>query len=251
MLDINPEPGLEALLLRLIPTLGAEWSGVQDFEREAIERLAGRPLPDFYHWFLARMGASMGAAEFGRIDFSAARVLRTPRPEGLDARYFPIGYQDDPDEYYYCYDLESPVRGDAGIVMVDADGDVVTRMYETFREMISFGNFLQFRLPRTAQRCDGWLEVSGGKTVSTELAPVLTARGFSEPVATGPYVGIFDRDDAALVCKTRNPANPLGVEHFTLGGPSVAALRRILGEVTIRSSIEVKVHSWRPPVGAA
>src|SRR5258705_13704761 len=107
---MNPEQGLEDLLLRIVPQLATRWAGAPQQEIEAIERRAGRPLPAFYRWFLAKMGASMGPASFGRIDFRAQTVLSVTLPQEAEGQFVLIGHQTDPMTYYHCYDLDYPNR---------------------------------------------------------------------------------------------------------------------------------------------
>jgi len=58
--ELPTEASLEALLVRLLPGLAQQWQGAPGSEIDRIEAIAGRQLPPFYRWFLARMGRSMG-----------------------------------------------------------------------------------------------------------------------------------------------------------------------------------------------
>jgi hypothetical protein len=123
------EPELEDFLLRVGPELAQQWKGSGPEEIAQIERIAGRPLPPFYRWFLTRMGQSMGPLAYPTLDFSAQRVL-TCYAEELVAphpRFLLIGY--DSDELmplHFFYDLDLPARTDARVMRRHAEGVSVT-----------------------------------------------------------------------------------------------------------------------------
>ena len=57
----DSEPEMEIFLLRLVPGLAEQWQGADEQDIDALTKIAGRPLPNFYRWFLSRMGKKYGA----------------------------------------------------------------------------------------------------------------------------------------------------------------------------------------------
>ena len=235
---------MEHFLTRLVPGIEAGWEGATDEEIKAIERLAGRPLPSFYCWFLTRMGRDMGALSFASVDFSAARVLTCYREEiqSPDPRYLLIGYENDPVvPMHTWYDLDHPSRGDA-LVLSQAIGDpLVQPDFETFREMLAWKAMLNFKVHMLPTRCEGSFK-SDGADVSVELGRAMERLGFEQPIPTGPFCGIFDRSDAAMTCNVTPRSTPERLIFFDLAGDNVGTLRRILG--VIAKDLEVEVEAW-------
>jgi len=237
------EPELEALLLKTVPGLAREWKGATPAEIEQMGRLAGRPLPPFYRWFLERMGQSMGPLAYPRYDFSPQGVLACYAEELVqpDPRFLLIAY--DSDELlplHLFYDLDLPVRGDAAVARRHASGGDLHYRFETLREMLAWTAFFRFRVGALPQRCKGTL--LGEHPILPRLGPVMSRLGFTEPVPTGPFCGLFERPGAAMHCNS-TPSEE-GILSFTLGGGDVGVLRRLLGELAQEPSLQVKVSEW-------
>jgi hypothetical protein len=134
------EPDLSRFLERLVPNIDAGWDGATSDEIAEIERLAGRPLPPFYYWFLERMGRYMGALSYASVDFSPAKILSCYQDEieDVNPRYLLIGYENDPVvPMHTWYDLDSPLRGDA-LVLSQGIGDPLVQLeFETLREILA------------------------------------------------------------------------------------------------------------------
>jgi len=240
---------MEALLQSLIPDLASQGEGASEGQIERIERIAGRPLPSFYRWFLMRMGRSMGALAYETIEFTAERVLscyaeNEARP---DPRFLLIGY--DTDEMagmHVHYDFDHPARDDARVVKRSTLGGSAHPQYETLREMLAWGKFLRYRVERHPQCCRGLL-VDQDKDVLAHLRPVLASMGFVEPIATGRCCALFQRAEAALATSSAPDDEPK-YHLFRLGGREMGTLRKILGVISQETQLEVEVKTWSPPI---
>jgi len=245
------EPELENLLVTLVPGLANTWQGATADEIDAIEKVAGRPLPRFYRWFLSTMGRDMGPLEDSTRDCSAKRVLQC-YSDGLvtvDRRYLLVGYETDESvPMHLFYDLDRPVRNDAPVLEMYMSGADPTYGFETFREKLAWSAFAAHRLQRLPQRCIGLLTATEGGRVLAQLAPVMSANGFIQPIATGPFCGIFDRSDSAIICAIAPEDPPLDFLVFRFGGASQGALRHLLGTIAEEAALSIEVQSWEPPL---
>ncbi|MBC7988723.1 MAG: SMI1/KNR4 family protein [Luteimonas sp.] len=241
---------MEDLLLRTLPELEQEWEGATAPEIDAIERIAGRPLPRFYRWFLTRMGKSMGPMSWAHVDFSAQTVLEsyakgdvTPLPG-----FLMIGLHSNlAMRLHYYYNLDLPARDDARVTRMDPlEGPAgASDQFETLREMFGRSVLRIHRMDKLPQRCNGWFEVDGGDVCST-LDPIMSRLGFTRPIPTGLYCGLYERADAVLTCSDE-PRDEPESQVFYLGGEDEVALRRILGAIAM-ASVQVEIRDWTPPL---
>jgi len=241
-----PVEPLESFLGRLVPGIDQDWQGASAEEMAAIEAIAGRPLPAFYRWFLARMGRDMGALSYATIDFSAARVLACYRDEieAPDPRHLLIGYQNDPVvPMHIWYDLDRPNRGDARVLSREIGDPYSQPDFETFREMLAWKALLNFKIQVQPSRCEGEIHARG-EGMHAPLTAAMTALGFECPVPVGSFCGIFDRPDAAMICNVTPRDDVETVLFFDLGGMEPGALRSILGVLATQASLDVKIDSW-------
>jgi hypothetical protein len=233
----------------LVPDLSSQWKGATDADLEQIEQIAGRPLPDFYRWFLLRMGVSMGSIAYGTTDFSAAKVLSCYE-EGLfsfDRRFLMIGYEsDEMMPLHLLYDFDHPVREDAHVGRRLATGGALHTSFETLREMIAWGVCAAKRIEVLPQRCIGVLSDSD-KNVLTQLGPVVGSLGFETPVPTGPYCAVYEGAHSAMISKCTPDVEP-EFHVFRLAGNDAASLRRVLGEIVTETSLQVDIREWDPPL---
>jgi hypothetical protein len=239
------EPEMEELLLRLAPDLPAQWQGATEQEIEQITKFAGRPLPRFYRWFLLRMGRSMGAISYATLDFSAPKILSyyTERFTTPDSRFLMIAHEsDEMVPLHLFYHFEHPVRDDARVVLMDAGRQELYNHFETLREMIAWGRFLQLRVKVQPNRCRGIFSDTSGD-VREQLDLVLDSLGFTTPISTGPYCGIYEGDRASMVTSS-SIDDPPRIQPFQLGGNDAGYLRRVLGEIAAETSLEVEIKEW-------
>jgi hypothetical protein len=240
---------MEELLLRLVPDLHEHWRGATEDEIERIQKIAGRQIPRFYRWFLLRMGHSMGPISYPSLDFSVPKVLACYAEELFlpHRRFLMIAYEsDDVMPLHLLYDFDHPVRDDALVTKRHANGGATYDRFETFREMLAWGKMLSRSVKARAQRCQGLLYNVGGN-VKDDLDPVMSSLGFTTPIPTGPYCGLYEGDQASMITRT-TPGDEPDLHYFNLGGPSAGRLRRILGEIATETSIEVKIKEWEPPL---
>lgn len=243
------EPEMEAFLSRLHPGLDREIHGATSEEIARMEELAGRPLPRFYRWFLERMGRSVGPLTYSTLDLSVTRILALdPKDVALEGRFLMIGYEtDEVMPLHLFYDLDHPAREDFRVVSLDLLGGPINNRFETFREMLAWGELSANRVNAKPQRCEGLLELSGD--LASALDPVMARLGFARPIPTGPCCSLFDRPDAAMAVSAAPDDPPRELRFFSLGGPDAGALRRILGAIATESDIAIdEIDSWTPPL---
>ncbi len=240
---------LEALLLRVVPGLATSWQGAEASDVARIEAIAGRPLPPLYTWFLSRMGQSMGAMGYPTIDFSARGILSAYSAHRIERhpRFLLLGYEhDEVSPLHYFYDLDRPARDDALVVRMLTPKDESHEQFETFGEMLAWGELYGQRVAKALQQCRGTLRAASGD-LHGPLESVLRGLGFATPIETGAFCGLYERSDAALVC-SGNPDDVPGTQTFNLGGNDAGALGQILSSVANGSSLDVTLSGWEPPL---
>ena len=67
---------------------------------------------------------------------------------------------------------------------------------------------------------------------------------FTSPLVTGPFCRLYEREDMTMVAKSTVKPENLGILVFHVGGPTVASLRRVLGEIATKTSIQVDADRW-------
>jgi hypothetical protein len=244
------EAAMEELLLRVVPGLKEQWKGATPDEIARIERIAGRPLPPFYRWFLSRMGQSMGPLAYPRLDFSAQRVLERYAEEWVEPHPRLLLIAHDSKEMMpmsLFYDLDDAARGDALVAAKEegANENDLYERFETLREMLAWGALSEFRLGTMPQRCGGTFSGDQPDILSL-VEPVMSSLGFKQPISTGPYCGLYERADAAMICKGMPRHGFDEARSFSLGGSDAGVLRKILGEIATASSLKVEVTEWTP-----
>lgn len=241
---------MEELLLRVVPGLAEQWKGATPDEIARIERIAGRPLPPFYRWFLCRMGRSMGRLAYPSLDFSARRVLERYDEEWVEPHPRLLLIAHDSKEMMptsLFYDLDEPARGDALVAHKEegADENDLYEGFETLREMLAWSALSRFRLKKMPQRCGGTLSGDQPDILSL-VEPVMSSLGFKQPISTGPFCGLYERADAAMICKGMPRHGFDEARSFSLGGSDAGVLRKLLGEIAAASSLNVEVDEWTP-----
>jgi len=243
------EPAMDALFERLVPGFAKACRGASDEQIAALEALAQRPLPRFYRWFLSRVGVDMGPLEMRSLDFSVDRVkwCYASRLVKADGRLLLVAYATDPaSPFHLYYDLERPARDDALLVKRHEFGKRLIGHFETLQEMLVWGLFSTERVTESPRWCAGIIADEEGEVVA-KLAPVMERLGFTQPIVTGPYCGIFEREGVTLITEAELGDPPLR-HGFELGGPDTTTLRHILGAMADQAALRVKVDEWTPPL---
>ncbi len=243
---------MEELLLRVVPGLAEQWKGSSPGEIARIEQIAGRPLPPFYRWFLSRMGRHMGRLAYPSLDFSAQRVIEQYDEEWVEPHPRLLLIAHDSSEMMptsLFYDLDDAARDDALVAFKEegAGEDDLYEGFETLREMLAWSALSRFRLGKLPQRCGGTF-TSDEENVLPLIAPVMSSLGFNQPISTGPQCGLYDREDATMICKGMPRRRLDKVRSFGLGGSDAGSIRKILGEIATKTSLQVKVSEWTPPL---
>lgn len=136
------------------------------------------------------------------------------------------------------YDLERPARHDSLVFDREIEGELVQLVSETFRELLAWKAMFNFRLPTFPCQCKGSLRAAG-TGISARIERALSNHGFEQPISTGPFCKLFDRPDAAMICR----ATPRGSDtvrlYFRLAAANDSSLRRILRVVEKEADLEV------------
>ncbi len=69
---------------------------------------------------------------------------------------------------------------------------------------------------------------------------------FTRPISTGPCCGLFERDDAAMLCMGTPKQDFDKVRSFKFSGITAGVLRKVLGEIAAATSLEIDVREWGP-----
>lgn len=229
---------------------GPRWQGANDEDIEALQEIAGRPLPKFYEWFARTMGGDYASR---REDLRVSSVLAAYR-EGIvapDPRYLLIGRNPMPPmPQLVFYDLDAPCRDDA-LVVTDPEGGPPLRrqVYETLREKLAMNIVHAHVINKGAQQCRGYFSDAQG-AVKQSLAPVLEETlGFTAVVDCGPHCCVYRRDDGAALVSLQALQRADGtLQSFWFAGPDAIVLRRALGEITTQTMLHVKIDEWLPPL---
>ena len=244
------EDALERLFLRLDPDLPRQWRGASAAQIEAIERIVGRPLPAFYRWFLDRMGEDMGSMAYDLVDFSIETILAVYDEGHLtpDGRHLLIGCnRDEVMPVHIFYDLDRPARDDCMVGQSEIEDVDLQLTFETFREMLGWGQFTNRVVRRRPQVCSGTVSVPDGP-VRPHVDAVMTNLGFSDLLPSGHFCALYERANISMsLAGAPDMAPRLSV--FNLGGPDEGEVRRVLGSLAVAPGLEVKVTEWKPPVG--
>jgi hypothetical protein len=236
---------MEELLLRIVPNLAEQWRGATQEEIDQIEQIAGRPLPRFYRWFLMRMGHDMGPISYRSLQFSAPTVLTcyAERVVPRNPRFLMIAYDtDEMNPLHLFYDFDYPTRDDARVVKQYAHAP-----WETFREMIAWGEVGVRSVDARPQTCRGGFWDDGGDALA-QFDPVMKSLGFEAPIPTGRCCGIYHRADAGMVTAASPDMDPGRYHSFDLGAADQGRIRRILGEIVAETSLELTIREWDPPL---
>lgn len=260
MTKVSPElePEMEQLLARVVPNFASKVKGASSKEIEELERIAGRPLPSYYRWFLSRMGRSMGPFAYNKMDFSAKTVLAcykngTFKP---DPRFFMIAHGTDPlDTVPLAYDLDHPARDDARVHLFDGTLDNLGA--ETLRELHA-DRILDMPVKTRPQRMSGILYYEEPekkssyyqpkKTIAKRLVPVMTQLGFTSPVPTGANRALYEREDAVLTGFTSLDKEDSTTLAISISARDEDEVRRLLTSVTGATGTKLDYPDWDPPL---
>lgn len=252
MLLVNPsdlEPELEALLSQWVPDMSSRWRSASEHDIAAIERIAGGELPRCYRWLLLRLGAGWNEIGYRTLDFSARTIVDGyargvfPHHEGMMCIANDTA-QEQPQIRYY--DLAHPAKGDAPVFTAGPEEDFECE-FETLRELIASAAFDNYRLRSMPFLCEGLLVKEDEGDVLEELIPLFAELGFRAPVPCGPLCLLYD-DGTLAFSSYRSPAwsTPYLVP-FSLGGPSLGALRKLLGLISTSTSLATEKLTWKSP----
>lgn len=243
------ESEVEQLLLRISPNSASQWVGATAEEIAKIEKIAGKPLPRFYRWFLSTMGRNMGPIAYPSLDLSAGRILASyaSGKVGRSPGSLLIGYDDDEMmSLHYFYDLNSPARDDARVFRASLSCEGRMEESETLRERI-VSDELGRRITRLPQRCDGTFK-DDDCDVFAHLDPVMEALGFRQPILTGNFCHIYERSDAAMTCRATPATEPGKFRVYYFGGNSPKHLKQVLNTIARETPLEVETDMWDPPL---
>lgn len=243
------EPEMTEFLRRLFPDFERQCSGATAEQIESIERIAGRPLPPFYLWFLRTMGRSVGPFAKARQDLRVDSILAAYEQGWAepDSRFLLIATDTEKDDPMLAfYDLDAPLRDDALVVLQQDYDGYRTPTYETFREMLAQANLIAFRIHEFPCYCDGKLKDQDGD-VPAAVDAVAQDLGFVSTVPSGPYCKVLERADAAMTITAAPDEYARSLMFFDLGANDEATVRRVLGEISTAGGLDVHVRRWGGP----
>jgi hypothetical protein len=247
-MSLISEPEIETFLHQLFPNLDEQIKGATDKEIQKIEEIAGQPLPNFYYWFLSRMGTDMGPLSYPVLDFSASKIISCYE-KGLfqrHTRFLLIGYcTEDYLPQHLFYDFDFPVRDDTRVAEAEDLNDEMSDQFETLREMIAWNKLIKHKIWKFPQQCVGFF-ISKGEDILDKLNPVMTNLGFVSPIPTGNCCALYDSGKATLVTSSNPSTCTPDSRLFTAGGINVEVLRYLLGDIATKTSLELEVTKWEP-----
>lgn len=198
------------------------------------------------------MGQDMGLLTHPRLDMRIETLLAIYRT-GYQARRAPgatmMVVASDPDEimptYYFC-DLSRPIRDDAFVCCSHPRGGHLQEVSETFRELLARLMFGRHMMNGRKQLCSGDFNHPSGRLLD-EIEPVLKDLGFETYHRTGPRCGLYAREDVALQCSIVPTKEPQPYMFFTFGGDEMS-IRHVLGVIGTKTTVEINVERWDPPL---
>ncbi|MCA9700283.1 MAG: hypothetical protein KC431_22345 [Myxococcales bacterium] len=246
----NLEPELEELFLRWVPDMTSRWASASGQDIAAIERLAGGEIPRCYRWLLRRLGRGWAELGYGSLDFSARTIV-----DGHSRGLFP------PCEGMMCiandtaewqpqlryYDLAHPAKDDAPVFAGWPDEGGLSSEFQTLRELIGAAVFKNHRLQMLPVRCEGVFVDEDKGDVLDVLIPLFEELGFQPPIPGGPLSLLYDNGMVAFSSYRRPHRLMVHLVPFVLGGPSMSALRKVLGSVSTSTHLVIKRLSWNSP----
>jgi hypothetical protein len=112
--------------------------------------------------------------------------------------------------------------------------------------MLAWGELYSHGVAAAAQQCRGVLRFAGD-SLEAALQPALGELGFHASIETGAHCGLFEREGATLVA-SGTPGDAPGRQSFALGGHDASSLAQVLSTLATRSSIEIDIQGWSPPL---
>lgn len=250
---MHVEPEFEALMKRLVPGCEHTWEGATDEDLAALaEESFGEP-PPFYQWFLRTMGRSMGTLAQKVQDMRISTILAAYRSSLVYPELDDLLIGRHPDEVapnFILYQLGVPARDDA--LVVRHPDDHPTRrwpVFETLREMLAFHLMGRFGVTPRPVVCDVAL-YSDSDPVLEQLTPVMDSAGFTSPVQTGLYCGLFESEAAMLIGHSTPRPGDERLLFCELGTQTEAAARQLLGRIGMETSLRVETSRWKRSDGS-
>lgn len=238
---------LEAFFRSLDPEWRTQCQGAEPEEILRLEGAAQLPLPGFYRWFLTRMGASMGSFYYRTKDFTVPTLIASYEEGEVERsdRFLLIARSFAPNlSLHAFYDFDWRTGEDARVVVAEEPEDCCSPQFESLKDMLCWGFFYSHRVQRCSCRCSG-VFVSSEDDVNQRLMPALSRIGFTAPVELSSSCGVYEKHGVSLVTASSLSGSP-AVHAFNLGGGTQGVLRRILGEIALRSGLKVEVLEWDP-----
>lgn len=249
--DADLEPELNAWLAKLLPELDQHVQPATPSDTAAMERYAGRPLPRFYRWFLARMGRDNAPFALRTMELRVGRILQAYEDGTFhrDPRFLFVGYETNTEvQEHFVYDLDHPARDDARLATMatyDEEPDWPVG-YETFREFFVESIFYQYVLAEKEQQVAFIIETEDDDTVTRHLDPFFTSMGLTSPIATGPYARFYEGErQAAIASASLDTPGPFRMR-MRVGCDTVAEARALVGHLATHDDLTLARVRWEP-----
>ncbi|MEZ4383510.1 MAG: hypothetical protein R3A79_19425 [Nannocystaceae bacterium] len=255
VVDAELEPELNVWLAKHFPDLDRHVEPATPDDIAAMERYAGRPLPRFYRWFLARMGRDNAPFAARTLDFRVGRILRCYEDGTFarNSRFLVVGYETNAEfSEHFVYDFDHPARDDARLAAMSPYDDEPDWPvgYETFRDFFVQMVFYQYLLAEREQQVVFTLEAEEGGAVHRHADPILASLGFVSPVAMGPYARFYESGhQAAITSASLDPPGPSRVR-VRVGCDTVHGARAIMDRLAAHEALTVRRVRWEPELDA-
>lgn len=235
---------LEDLLLKQLPSRACQRQGASPAEIAQLEKLAGRPLPALYRWFLSCMGGERtGLKGYASFGFSAKQIIACYANGEVepDPRFFLIGWDsDDYMPHHWFYDFDHPTKNDARVVLQPSIYGPPRVTYNSLGMLLAKTEFVLCRIFSLPHQCSGLINIEDIHALEP-LGQVLTRIGFLQPVAADSHAALYDRADAALSLKCDPSKSPSKHLFFELGGTDAGVLQQVLDTLANELRLEVEI----------
>ncbi len=150
-----------------------------------------------------------------------------------------IGYiEDQIMPSYDFYDLTCQTREDALVLNRLVDDSIYRKSFETFYERLAWSAMLAYGFSNFKNSCKATLTDTNSNVLET-LRIEMNKLSFTEPIPTGSFCGIFERDDIKMTCTITPSKDPKKYIFFHVGSKDKATIQKFLTTLTENTSLSI------------